>query len=200
MPGIQSEHSATFACGLQDRRENGRPIFKVAGAMPKLDCAQCDREPLRAAFEAAVSQLNNLLGCRAEFRVVRGFMRLALLAGLLSVVVGCSGNRPSGAKPSGVQQSITTPRTAVRTNASGMIVTPANNSATGRVALLNAQGGFVILTYPVGQLPPLGKRLSVYHNGMKVGELKVTEPQRDQNTAADIMAGEAHVGDEARGD
>jgi hypothetical protein len=33
---------------------------------------------------------------------------------------------------------------------------------------------------------------------MKVGELKVTGPARDQNTVADITAGEAQPGDEAR--
>jgi hypothetical protein len=66
------------------------------------------------------------------------------------------------------------------------------------VALLNSGSGFVILTYPIGKLPRVGQRLSVYRNGMKVGELIVTQPQHDQNTAADIVAGEAQAGDEAR--
>ena len=77
-----------------------------------------------------------------------------------------------------------------------MTVTPASTAAAGRVSLVN--GDFVILTYPIGQLPRVGQRLSVYRSGMKVGELKVTQPQHDPNTAADITAGEARTGDEAR--
>lgn len=46
----------------------------------------------------------------------------------------------------------------------------------------------------------MGKRLNVYRNGLKVGELKVTGPQRDNNTVADIVAGECQVGDEVRED
>jgi hypothetical protein len=33
---------------------------------------------------------------------------------------------------------------------------------------------------------------------MKIAELKVTGPARDQNTVADITAGEVQPGDEAR--
>jgi hypothetical protein len=34
---------------------------------------------------------------------------------------------------------------------------------------------------------------------LKVGEVKVTGPQREDNIVADLAAGEAEVGDEARG-
>ena len=86
----------------------------------------------------------------------------------------------------------------MRTNASQITVSPANTAPTGRVALLNAGSRFVILRYPIGKLPRVGQRLGVYRNGMRVGELIVTEPQHDQNTAADIVAGEAQTGDEVR--
>jgi hypothetical protein len=40
--------------------------------------------------------------------------------------------------------------------------------------------------------------MNVYRRGLKVGEVKVTGPQRDDNIVADITAGEAAVGDEVR--
>jgi hypothetical protein len=118
------------------------------------------------------------------------FMVVSLLA-----LTACSGNRAATTKagPPAAQNF------GVRTNAPGLTVSPATNaSAAGRVARVNSGAAFVILTYPIGKLPPVGKRLGVYRNGMKVGELKVSEPQYQQNTAADITAGEAQAGDEAR--
>ena len=44
------------------------------------------------------------------------------------------------------------------------------------------------------------QRLNIYHNGQKIGEVKVTGPTRDTTIAGDIIAGEANVGDEARDD
>jgi hypothetical protein len=121
-------------------------------------------------------------------------MRLAFLLSIFCLAAaGCSSQRGSG-----TQRVPATTRGTVRTNAPQITVSPANTTAVGRVALLNAGGRFVILTCPIGKLPRLGQRLSVYRNGMKVGELIVTEPQHDQNTAADIVAGEAQTGDEVR--
>ena len=78
-----------------------------------------------------------------------------------------------------------------------MIVTP-KADPTGRVMRVNENGRFVVLNYPVGTLPPLGQRLYVYRQGLRVGELKVTGPQQDDNTVADIVNGEAQLGDEIR--
>lgn len=38
----------------------------------------------------------------------------------------------------------------------------------------------------------------LYRAGLKVGEVKITGPQRDNNVAADFITGEAQTGDEAR--
>jgi hypothetical protein len=85
------------------------------------------------------------------------------------------------------------------TNGAGtkLIVTP-DTSPTGTVARVNASARFVILTFPVGGLPEVGRVLYVYRQGLKVGEVRVTAPQQDDNTAADIVTGEAAVGDEIR--
>lgn len=78
-----------------------------------------------------------------------------------------------------------------------LIVTP-DISPTGTVARVNVPARFVILTFPVGTLPSVGTELFVYRHGLKVGEVKVTPPQNSNNTAADIVAGEAAIGDETR--
>ena len=43
-------------------------------------------------------------------------------------------------------------------------------------------------------------RLSVYRNGLKVGEVKVTGPQHENDTVADIIAGDVQLHDEVRED
>lgn len=115
-------------------------------------------------------------------------MRLALLIAVVALSA-CSGNRDA--------RQPATPRGNVgRTNA--VTVTPALGVTQGKVAHVNAGARFVVLTFPIGKLPPVDKRLSVYRDGMKVGELKVTGPPLNQNTVADITAGEAKAGDDVR--
>jgi hypothetical protein len=125
-------------------------------------------------------------------------MRLALLLAIL-VLVGCSAKRPSEKSTLGLRHVPPSGGATVsRTNAAPITVTPAPGTVYGKVAYVNPAARFLVLTYPIGKLPPIEKRLSVYRNGMKVAELKVTGPARDQNTVADITAGEAQPGDEVR--
>jgi hypothetical protein len=42
------------------------------------------------------------------------------------------------------------------------------------------------------------QQLGLFRRGLKVGEVKVTGPQLDENTVADIVAGDSEVGDEVR--
>jgi hypothetical protein len=85
------------------------------------------------------------------------------------------------------------------TNAShqDLIVTPAV-TPKGKVMRVNESARFAVLNFPVGSLPGVGQRLDVYRHGLKVGEVKVTGPQQDDNTVADITNGEAQEGDELR--
>jgi hypothetical protein len=69
---------------------------------------------------------------------------------------------------------------------------------TGKVARYNEAGRFVVLEFPVGRMPRQEQTLFVYRNGVKVGELKVTGPQREEHIVADLVAGEAQPGDEVR--
>jgi hypothetical protein len=68
----------------------------------------------------------------------------------------------------------------------------------GKIVSANPTGRFVILNFPLGQMPPNGQRLNVYRQGLKVGEVRITGPQRDDNIVADISAGAATVGDDVR--
>ena len=77
------------------------------------------------------------------------------------------------------------------------IVTPAQTMG-GRVSRVNTQGNYVVLTFPIGTLPPVNQQLSLYRNGLKVGEVRITNLQIDNSTVADIVSGEARLADEVR--
>jgi hypothetical protein len=78
-----------------------------------------------------------------------------------------------------------------------LIVTP-ENALVGKVALVNSSGRFVVLNFPLGKMAPVEQHLNLYRRGLKVGEVKVTGPAKEDNIVADLVAGEADVGDEAR--
>jgi len=78
------------------------------------------------------------------------------------------------------------------------VIVTAANGLSGKVIKLNSEGRFVILNFPIGHLPALEQRLNVYRRGLKVGEIKVTGPQMDDDIVADVVNGEVQVGDEVR--
>ena len=107
-----------------------------------------------------------------------------LLVGLLAG--GCAFNKTKKAPaPAPVAHTMQT------------VVTP-DNSLTARVASYNATGRFVVLSFPMSQMPKLDQTLFLYRDGLKVAEAKVTGPQRDNNIVADLVSGDAQVGDEVR--
>ena len=69
---------------------------------------------------------------------------------------------------------------------------------SGKVASVNSELRFVVLDFSVGDMPGINQRLGVYRAGQKVAQVKVTGPQSDTNIVADIIEGEAQVGDEVR--
>jgi hypothetical protein len=68
----------------------------------------------------------------------------------------------------------------------------------GKVVACNTPGRFVVLTFPTAQMPAVDNTMFLYRAGMKVAEIRITGPQSDDNTVADIVTGEAQVGDEVR--
>jgi hypothetical protein len=77
------------------------------------------------------------------------------------------------------------------------VVTP-DLRPVGRVAMVNVEARFVVLSFPAGSLPQPGEHLHIDHAGLKIGEVKITGPQRDFDTVADLLEGSANVGDEAK--
>jgi hypothetical protein len=73
-----------------------------------------------------------------------------------------------------------------------------DNAMAGHVVRVNALARYAILGFPIGSMPQNGLRLFVYRGGSRVGEVKVSGPQRDDHTVADIMQGDCEVGDEVR--
>jgi hypothetical protein len=113
---------------------------------------------------------------------------LALMA--LLNVTACSKKKPADNEPAWAGQ-------VIQRGDQTVIITPEMGLA-GKVVSVNAGARFVVLTFPIGQMPALERRLNVYRRGLKVGEVKITGPQRDDNTVADVLAGEAQAGDEVR--
>lgn len=70
----------------------------------------------------------------------------------------------------------------------------------GRVVFLNARLRFVIVDFAFHQMPRLEQRLGVYRAGRRVGEVRISGPADGTRVAADVMAGEADVGDLVRED
>lgn len=79
------------------------------------------------------------------------------------------------------------------------VVTP-SFTLTGKIFSVNSSARFVVVNFPLATLPRLYSHLSVYRNGLKVGDLRVSGPQYDNNSVADITAGQAQPGDDVRGD
>lgn len=78
-----------------------------------------------------------------------------------------------------------------------LIVTP-EKALNGKVATYNDVGRFVVVDFPIGKVPPPDQRMFVYRGGLKVGEVKVNNWQREHYVVADLIAGEAQSGDEVR--
>jgi ABC-type tungstate transport system substrate-binding protein len=126
---------------------------------------------------------------------MRNLFRLAAILGML-VLTGCAHDRAT--------VSPTSPQAgsgAVSTNAPApefrLIVTP-ETGLNGKVILANLSLRFVVLSFTVGQMPAVDQRMNVYRRELKVGEVKVNAKSLDENVTADIVAGEAAVGDAVR--
>jgi len=129
------------------------------------------------------------------------YMRFAFLLSLCmagTALVGCKGNKaqspnPATQPPTPAAQISVSPQPQETT----VIVTP-DSAPSGNVAMVNPNARYAVVSFPIGTIPPIGRTLNVYRDGLKVGELKVTGPQRGFNTVADIVAGECQVKDNVR--
>ena len=77
------------------------------------------------------------------------------------------------------------------------IVTP-GGALPGKVVSVNPNGRFAVLRFSLGEMPALQQKMGVFRAGLKVGEIRISGPQRDTHTVADVTAGDCRVGDEVR--
>ena len=123
---------------------------------------------------------------------------LAVLVPLGVLLVAGCGHKKAPAPEAAFTPVPTTPSGTNRPlSTSSLIVTP-EAGLQGKVMRTNPAGKFVVLNFPIGHLPSLQQRLGVYRLGLKVGEVRVTGPQLDDNIVGDVVAGEAAVGDVVR--
>jgi hypothetical protein len=114
-----------------------------------------------------------------------GFLALALLLWSL----GCTTPQPNSTADDGPRQPARSPtEPEVRLD----------RQIEGKVVSVNPVLRYVVIDFPIRRFPPLGQILSIYRGNQKVGEAKITGPSIDTTTAADIVIGEAVVGDTAR--
>jgi hypothetical protein len=145
------------------------------------------RNTCRADVPVDLVQENRFTGC----------MRSCLLACLSLAALSVSGCLSHRA-PTRQSQS-PPPTVSISTNAPEPepIVTP-DTSLSAKVVRYNSVGRFVVLSFPVGQMAQPGQTFFIYRAGMKVGEVKVTGPQRKNDVVADLTTGDAEAGDDVR--
>lgn len=83
--------------------------------------------------------------------------------------------------------------------AGATLITTSGGGWDGKLVMVDAAGRFVVINFPLGQMPATNQTLTVARRGVKVGEVLVTGPQRDDSIVADVVSGSLQVGDEARG-
>ena len=122
------------------------------------------------------------------------------LGAFLGCGSGCSWFKSGEARPSAnANKGHAAPIAQTNAPKRGLIVTPAAGSV-GKVVALNPQARYVVVSFPIGQVPPIGHRMNLYRDGLKTGEAKVTGPQKENITIADIQVGDPQIGDEMRAD
>jgi hypothetical protein len=73
-----------------------------------------------------------------------------------------------------------------------------SQSISGKITAVNPALRFAVLDFTLNRPPELRQRLSVYRGTLKVGEVKVTGPEMNGNIVADLVEGEAQIGDVVR--
>ena len=134
-------------------------------------------------------------------------MRNLLLSLLVVTLVGtgCLHQQPPVFKPvPGFAESVQPSQPPAPPKAKPAPAAPSKRTVTpdaafaGKIVTYNDAGRFVVMSFPLGHLPKNDRPMFVYREGLKVGELKVTGPQLEENIVADLVAGEARPGDEVR--
>jgi hypothetical protein len=115
--------------------------------------------------------------------------------GILAVMIlcfGCSGSKDTDAS------AAPKPKPGQSSYSGNPPVMAPGTQLSGTVAKVNTGGQFVVITFPIGRLPTMDQKMSVYRRGVKMGEISITGPQLDDTVVGDLVAGTAEIGDEVR--
>ena len=88
-----------------------------------------------------------------------------------------------------------------RSKPSGAHLEPSSSevgAATAKIASVNPELGFVVIDFATQTMPAPGTQVNVYRGDKQVGAVRITQPAHPPLATADIVEGEARVGDEAR--
>jgi hypothetical protein len=121
---------------------------------------------------------------------------LAMVALLLVWGTGCFPGTSGAAKNQGAFSNPSAATRSSTTNAQ-LIVTP-ETAMSGKVVRTVSSGRFAVLNFPIGRMPTIEQRAEAYRQGLKVGDLRITGPQLDDNIVADILTGDVQPGDRVR--
>jgi hypothetical protein len=126
---------------------------------------------------------------------------LPLIVLVALAVSGCFGKKQPASPPPGATGAPGATAAAATASVShadpNLIVTP-DTGLTGKVVKVNPAARFVVLNFPVGHLPAVNQPMQLYRRGLRVGEVRVTGPQLDDNIVGDIVNGDAQEGDVVR--
>ena len=118
-----------------------------------------------------------------------------LLLGVFAVA-GCFGKKPSEPVFPPISDATSPPGSTSGPN--HKLIVTLENTLVGKVAMVNLSARFVVLNFPIGHMPAIEQHLNLWRHGLKVGEVKVTGPQQDDNIVADLVSGDAELGDDVR--
>jgi hypothetical protein len=105
---------------------------------------------------------------------------------------------PPLAEPAPAKAAVKRPVSASAKSEQSKVTIVPETGLQGKIVSVNASLRFVVLNFPVGRMAAVEQQMAVYRQGQKIGEIKVTGPQQDDNIIADVTTGEAEVGDEVR--
>jgi hypothetical protein len=91
-----------------------------------------------------------------------------------------------------------TPPSAPATSPKPKVIVTPDTTLAGSIVRVNDSDRFAVLNFPVDKMPAVGAHMNIYRKGLKVGELKVTGPQQDDDIVGDLTNGEAQIGDDVR--
>lgn len=153
------------------------------------------------ATSDALSRLTEKCIDAAAARDLTASMNKLIGAAILSVALpailaGCARDKAETGQFQDYSGTIASPNTSPVVD--DQLIVTLEQGMNGKVSSANPNLRFVVLTFPLGHVPAVGRHLSLYRRGLKVAEITVTGPQSEDNIVADVVAGEPEVGDEVR--